>query len=119
MGQSYHLSRKFARIYGATGVWAVAGGGILTLTSGQILLGGFLIAAALVLLVLIVSGRLLKERDYTGTDLFFLFVPMVGVVLMAGIYLIVFPWSYWLFIYLAVLIALSVWSILRLRSSHN
>ena len=46
-------------------MWAVAGGGILTLTPGQILLGFMLIAFALVRLVLSVTGRILKYRDYT------------------------------------------------------
>ena len=117
MAQGYHLTRRFSRLYGAAGVWAVAGGGILTLTSGQILFGALLIAFALVLLVLILTGRILKARDYTGTDMFFLFVPIVGIVLIAAVYFVVFPSSYLVLAYMAVFIILSVLAVAEARSS--
>ncbi len=117
MAHGYHLTRRFSRLYGAAGVWAVAGGGILTLTSGQILFGSLLIASALVLLVLIVTGRILKERDYTGTDILFLFVPIVGIVSIATVYFVVFPSSYLVLAYMAVFIILSVLAVFEARSS--
>lgn len=119
MSQDYHLTQRFSRLYGAAGVWAVAGGGILTLTSGQILFGALLVTAALLLLVLLATGRLLKPRDYTGTDMFFLFIPIVGVVLIAGIYFLVFPSSYLLLAYLAVFIVLSGLAIAEARQTAD
>ena len=119
MAQGYHLNRRFSWLYGAAGIWGIAGGGILILTSGQYLFGALLIALALVLLVLIATGKILKEKDYSGTDIFFLFVPIVGVIIFAGVYFAVFPWSFLVLIYLAVFIILSVLAIAEARSSST
>ena len=119
MSSAYRITRKFSRIYGAAGVWAVAGGGILTLTTGQILFGSLLIAGAVVLGYLVATGRLLRERQYTTTDIFFLFLPTVGVTLIVGVYFLIFPWSYLLLPFLAVFIGLSVLAAIELRSSSG
>ena len=119
MSNAYRITRKFSRIYGAAGVWAVAGGGILTLTTGQILFGSLLIAGAVVLGYLVATGRLLRERQYTATDIFFLFLPTVGVTLIVGVYFLIFPWSYLLLPFLAVFIGLSVLAAIELRSSSG
>ena len=119
MSSAYRITRKFSRIYGAAGVWAVAGGGILTLTTGQILFGSLLIAGAVVLGYLVATGRLLRERQYTTTDIFFLFLPTVGVTLIVGVYFLIFPWSYLLLPFLAVFIGLNVLAAIELRSSSG
>jgi len=119
MAHGYHLTRRFSRLYGAAGVWAVAGGGILTLTSGQFLFGSVLIAFSLILLVLIATGRILKERDYTRTDMLFLFFPTVGFVLIAAVYFAVFPSSYLVLAYMAVFIVLSLLAIIEARGSTS
>lgn len=117
MNRSYHLTRRFSVLYGAAGVWGIAGGGALILASGLTLFGLLLIAGALILLVLVATGRVLKEKDYTGSDLFFLFLPIVGVILIALIYFLIFPWSYLLIAYVFVFLILSVLAIVEVRRS--
>ena len=117
MAQSYHLTRRFSKLYGAAGVWGIAGGGALTLASGQILFGSLLIAGALILLLLIATGRVLKERDYTGSDLVFLFLPMGGVLLIALIYYLIFPRSYLLIAYAVGFFVLSILAVNEARHS--
>jgi hypothetical protein len=117
MTRSYHLTRRFSQLYGAAGVWGIAGGGALTLASGLTLFGLLLIAGALVLLVLVATGRVLREKDFTGSDLFFLFLPIVGVVLIALIYFLIFPWSYLVIAYVVVFLILGVLAAAEARRS--
>jgi len=74
-------------------------------------------AAAVVLLYLALSGRLTRERSYTGTDLFFLSTPIVGAILIAGIYFVVFPCLYWILLYLAGFVVLSVLTFIEFKRS--
>ncbi len=117
MTRSYHLTRRFSQLYGAAGVWGIAGGGALTLASGLTLFGLILIAGALFLLVLVATGRVLREKDFTGSDLFFLFLPIVGVALIAFIYFLIFPWSYLVIAYVVVFLILGVLAAAEARRS--
>ena len=117
MAPGYHLTRRFSQLYGAAGIWAIAGGGLLTLATGATLIGYLLLAFAAVLLVLIVTGRILKERDYTQSDIMILFLPLVGIVLMALVYFAVFQSSLLVWAYLAVFVVLSFLAIAEARKS--
>jgi hypothetical protein len=117
MAQGYSLTRRFFQLYGAAGAWGVAGGGVLTLTSGQTIFGALILAAAAVLLYLALTGRLVKQRTYTGTDLFFLSLPFVGVILIGAIYFVLFPWLYGILFYLAGFIVLSALAFIEFRRS--
>jgi len=117
VASGYHLTRRFSRLYGAAGIWAVAGGGLLTLTSGATLLGALIIGFAIILLALIVTGRIIKERNYTQTDVMVLFIPVIGFVLIFIIYFLVFPSSYIVLAYLAVFVVLSILAFAEARGS--
>ena len=114
---TYHLTRRFSLIYGAAAVWGTAGGGLLTLSAGQIIFGSLLIGAAVVLLFLVATGRIIKEREYTGTDIFFLFLPLAGVFLIGGVYFFVFPSSYLVLGYLGVILVLGILAGMEARRS--
>ena len=117
MTQSFQINRRFLRLYGAAGIWAMLGGGMLTFTTGQKVFGSLLILVAVVLLYLLASGKILKERSYSGTDLFFMFLPVPGVILIAGIYFLIFPRSYLLLVYLVVFSLLSALALFQLRKT--
>ena len=117
MASGYHLTRRFSHLYGAAGIWAVAGGGLLTITSGATVLGALLIGFAIILLALIVTGRIIKERNYTQTDVMFLLIPLIGFVLIFVIYFLVFPLSYIVLAYLAVFVVLSILAFAEARRS--
>ena len=117
MAPGYHLTRRFSSLYGAAGVWAIAGGGLLTLATGATLIGYLLMGFAAVLLVLIVTGKILKERNYTQSDILIMFLPLIGIVLMALVYFAVFQSSYLVLAYLAIFILLSILAIAEARKS--
>ena len=87
------------------------------MATGATIIGYLLLGFAAVLLLLIVTGKILKEKVYTQSDVFIMFMPIIGIVLMALFYFAVFPSSFLVLAYLAVFIVLSILAIAEARKS--
>jgi hypothetical protein len=107
MTKGVRLGRRFFALYGAAGIWGAIGGGTLLVLGSHPLFGGLLIAIGIAMFALLVQGRLLRERAYTVTDVFFLAVPLMGVCFLGGIFLSIFPRTSIVVIYLVVFVILA------------
>ena len=91
MSSVVRLPRRFAVLYGIMGLWGVLGGGALLLAARQPLLGGILISGGMGIAIILIDGRLVRERAYTRADLISLGSPVIGVLALAGIALLIYP----------------------------
>ena len=91
MSSAVRLPRRFAVLYGIMGLWGVLGGGALLLAARQPLLGAILIAGGVVFAIILVDGRLIRERAYAAADLISLGLPVLGILALAGIALFTYP----------------------------
>ena len=108
MGSRLMLTRKFLVLYGVSGIWAALGGGILLLAGGEAFFGSLVTAIGVVLIVLLVDGRFIREGLRTGVDLAVMYLPVIGVVAGSGLSMVLFPRLHVVILYTAVYVVLAL-----------
>ena len=109
MNRRITVTDRLVMVLTALNIWAVGGGGVLIALAGRPVFGMLLVAAALVILALTLTGRLGKQREYTVANLV---VVGIGIpIIFIGLFLLgaVIPPSMnviW-YAYLAILVVLS------------
>ncbi len=109
MNRRITVTDRFVMVLTALNIWAVGGGGVLIALAGRPVFGILLVAAALVILALTLTGRLGRQREYTVANLV---VVGIGIpIIFIGLFLLgaVIPPSMniiW-YAYLAILVVLS------------
>ena len=73
------LPRRFWILLGLTGVWGIFGGAAVGFLMGVPAGASFLLIVAIVLFVLTVSGRFVREREYSRGEgiVFLLAAPLI------------------------------------------
>jgi hypothetical protein len=107
MTSTVRLPRRFAVLYGITGLWGVLGGGALLLAARQPLFGAILIAGGVVFAIILIDGRLIRERAYATPDLISLGLPVLGILALGGIALFTYPGAVGVVVYIIGFLLLS------------
>ena len=111
------LGVRYARILAAFGIWIGTGAAAFLLAAGQWFFGSLLVFGSVVMVVMTIDGRRLKERVYTKFDLItqgiVLVVPVVSiaffvVVLGRNILNAVLPYVLLYLLGLVVVLALAI-----------
>ncbi len=109
MNRRILVTDRLVTVLTALNLWAVGGGGVLISLAGRPVFGMLVIAAALVILALTLTGRLGRQREYTvanlvvvgiGIPILFIGLILLGAVIPPSMNLI------W-YAYMAILVILS------------
>lgn len=121
MQKRLHLNQRYAKLLGLMGLWFFLGGGGFSFVFNQPLFGTLFLIMAVTIVVIMIDGRLLRERDCYMFEIVFLWLGVLALVTMLVVLIVVrfFPRSFapYIFIYASGLVIMSFISGLEVRKS--
>ena len=121
MHKRLHLNQRYAQLLGLMGIWFFLGGGGFSFAFNQPLFGTLFLVLAVAIVVIMIDGRLLRERDCYIFEIVFLWLGVLALVTMLVVLIVVrfFPRSFapYIFIYASGLVIMSLISGMEVRKS--
>lgn len=121
MHKRLHLNQRYAQLLGLMGIWFFLGGGGFSFAFNQPLFGALFLIMAVTFVVIMIDGRLLRERDCYMFEIIFLWLGVLALVTMLVVLILVklFPRAFapYVFIYASGLVIMSFVSGLEVRKS--